>query len=230
MMDWLLAPIDLSRAHDVPATLSWHARSMVVAWTVLVPLGVLSARYLKVTPRQNWPHELDNRTWWHLHRLFQYSAGVFMLVGLGLAFARPDVVASLTQNAWLHRALGWVVIALAASQFITAILRGTKGGPTAPAPDGSLRGDHYDMTRRRVLFEFFHKNAGRLALILSVPVVISGLWQLNAPHWMWVVIGLWWVALCFAVAWAERRIGVRDTYQAIWGPDPVHPGNRPTDL
>lgn len=226
MIDWLLAPIDLARAHDVPASLSWHARMMVLAWVVLVPLGILCARYLKVTPRQNWPQELDNRTWWHLHRLFQYSAGVIMLAGLGLALARPEAVASLTEQAWIHRALGWAVIWLACVQFASAILRGSKGGPTSPAPDGSLRGDHYDMTPRRIVFEWVHKNSGRIALVLSVPVVISGLWQLNAPHWMWLITALWWAAVGCAAALAERYMGAHATYQAIWGPDPSHPGNR----
>lgn len=197
-----------------------------MAWVVLVPLGILAARYLKVTPRQDWPRELDNRTWWMLHRLFQYSAGLFMLVGLVLAIRRPDLVASLTAQAWLHRGLGWVVLALAVVQFLSAIFRGTKGGPTSPAADGTLRGDHFDMTPRRILFEWVHKNSGRLALLLSVPVVLSGLWQLNAPHWMWLVIVLWWFLLSLVAGFAERRFGVCDTYQAIWGPDPDLPGNR----
>lgn len=226
MIDWLLAPVDLARPHDVPASLSWHARSMVLAWVVLVPPGILAARYLKVTPGQDWPRELDNRTWWTLHRLFQYSAGAMMLIGLVLALRRPDFVASLTGQAWLHRGLGWIVLGLAAVQFLSAILRGTKGGPTSPAVDGSLRGDHYDMTPRRIVFEWVHKNSGRLALVLSVPVVLSGLWQLNAPNWMWLAIVLWWGLLALVASLAERHFGVHDTYQAIWGPDPDLPGNR----
>lgn len=226
MIDWLLAPIDMARPHDVPATLSWHARSMVLAWVVLVPLGVLSARYLKVTPRQDWPRELDNRTWWTLHRLFQYSAGAFMLGGLVLAIRRPELVESLTAQAWLHRGLGWIVLGLAVVQFLSAVFRGSKGGPTAPAADGTFRGDHYDMTPRRIVFEWVHKNSGRLAIVLSVPVVLSGLWQLNAPHWMWLVIFGWWCLLTFLSVYAERRFGAFDTYQAIWGPDPDLPGNR----
>jgi hypothetical protein len=226
MIDWLLAPIDLARPHDVPAALSWHARSMVVAWTVLVPLGIISARYLKVTPQQDWPRELDNPTWWNLHRLFQYSAGVIMLAGLVLAIRRPDIIASLTAQAWLHRGLGWIVLGLAVVQFVSVMFRGTKGGPTARAADGSLRGDHYDMTPRRIVFEWVHKNSGKLALVLSVPAVLSGLWQLNAPHWMWLAVVLWWCVLSMAAAVLERRFGVHGTYQAIWGPDPDLPGNR----
>jgi hypothetical protein len=226
MMDWLLAPIDMARPHDVSITMSWHARTMVAAWAVLVPLGILSARYLKVTPGQDWPRELDNRTWWTLHRMFHYPAGLLMLVGLVLAIVRPDVIASLTGQAWVHRGLGWILLGLACVQFLSAVLRGTKGGPTSSAADGSLRGDHFDMTPRRIIFEWVHKTSGRLALVLTVPVILSGLWQLNAPHWMWLVIALWWGVLSLVAAVLELRFGTHDTYQAIWGPDPDLPGNR----
>lgn len=40
---------------------------MVVAWGVLLPLGILIARFFKVTPRQRWPAELDNKFWWYSH-------------------------------------------------------------------------------------------------------------------------------------------------------------------
>jgi hypothetical protein len=58
-MDWLLAPIDATRAHEVGFAVSWHARSMVLAWAVLAPLAVVIARYFKVLPGQDWPRELD---------------------------------------------------------------------------------------------------------------------------------------------------------------------------
>jgi hypothetical protein len=226
MIDWLVAPIDATRPHDVGGLMSWHARSMVAAWAVLVPAGILAARYLKVTPWQDWPRELDNRTWWNLHRGAQYSAGVLMLVGLVLVLAHQGPVASVTPQAWLHRWLGWAVMVLAGVQFASGWTRGTKGGPNAPAPDGSPRGDHFDMTPRRVAFEWVHKSAGTVAALLAVATILSGLWQLNAPHWMWFLLALWWGALVMAVAVLERVVGAHDTYQAIWGPDPALPGNR----
>jgi hypothetical protein len=70
------------------------------------------------------------------------------------------------------------------------------------------------------------QESGRLALALSVPVVLSGLWQLNAPLWMWLAVVLCWCGLSLGAASLERRIGARDTYQAIWGADPDLPGNR----
>ncbi|MCV0428018.1 MAG: hypothetical protein K5905_21385, partial [Roseibium sp.] len=105
-------------------------------------------------------------------------------------------------------------------------LRGTKGGPTDVRPDGSLRGDHYDMTPRRLVFETFHKSFGYLALILMVGAIATGLWTANAPNWMWIFLVGWWGALAGISGYLQARGRAVDTYQAIWGPDSIHPGNR----
>ena len=225
MIEWLLGPIDPARIHDVGLHVSWHARTMVVAWGVLVPFGVLAARYFKVFPGQDWPGKLDDRRWWHAHRLAHMSAGLLMLAGLWLILSMDSPTESLTPFAWLHHAFGWSVICLSVTQFASAWLRGSKGGPTSPAADGSFSGDHFDMTPRRLIFEAVHKTGGFLALGLSVPAVLTGLWQANGPRWMWAVLGLWWLAL-LVVTWVlERSRGAFDTYQAIWGADEQLPGN-----
>jgi hypothetical protein len=124
--------------------------------------------------------------------------------------------------AGMHRALGWTVLVLGSLQLASGWLRGSKGGPAAD----SMRGDHYDMTLRRRLFERWHKAVGWLAVLGAVGVVGLGLAAADAPRWMPIVLALWWTALA---AWArrEQRAGrCVDTYQAIWGPDPAHPGNR----
>lgn len=93
---WLLAPIDASRTHDLGIMVSWHGRTIVLAWAVLVPAGIIAARYFKVTSAQNWPKLLDNPQWWHLHRRTQTVAGLLILVGLALILARPETPASVT--------------------------------------------------------------------------------------------------------------------------------------
>ena len=82
------------------------------------------------------------------------------------------------------------------------------------------------MTVRRRWFEHVHKFGGALSLMMAVVALVSGLWQANAPNWMWIVLLAWWVVLAAAVAVLESRVGALDTYQAIWGPDPDLPGNR----
>lgn len=218
-MDWLLAPIDPTRVHEVGFAVSWHARSMVLAWGVLAPLAVVIARYFKVLPGQDWPRDLDTQLWWRSHWMGQGIVVSLSLFGLGL-------ILGAAKGGSLHGALGFVLLALMAVQVGFGVFRGTKGGPTAPARDGSLRGDHYDMTPWRVMFEWCHKLLGYLALVLSVVVIALGLWQANAPVWMWLTLGLWWPALICAACVLQARGKAVDTYQAIWGPDPSHPGNQ----
>ncbi len=221
-MEWLFAPIDASRAHDVGMHLSWHARAMVLAWGVCVPLGVMAARYFKVLPRQDWPNELDNRVWWWAHRGAQYTALVLMGIGLWLILGTSTSADSLTDMAWVHRLIGWAVIALAVNQYLSGWFRGSKGGPT----DRSIRGDHYDMTPRRIRFERLHKTSGYSAITLAALAILTGMWQANAPIWMWLAVLGWWACLIIFIIAVAQHIRRVTTYEAIWGPASEHPGNQ----
>ena len=221
-----MAPIDAGRAHDVPTLVAWHARLMTLAWGFLVPSGILAARFLKLWPGQNWPERLDHPGWWHLHRACQYLAGLLTLVAVTLIL---NWSGRGTQAA-THGLLGWAVVTLALVQFTGAWLRGSKGGPTAPAPDGTWHGDHYAMTRRRIVFEYVHKSGGYLAAALAACAIVSGLWQSNAPHWMWFVLSGWWLVCAVTFIVLQRRGHAFDTYQAHWGAGMRHPGNRRTPI
>jgi hypothetical protein len=193
---------------------------MVLAWGVLAPLAVLIARFFKVMPGQDWPRELDNQTWWRSHWL-----GQSIVVGLtivGVALVLPADFDDMT----LHNKLGYAVLFCAAFQVGLGALRGSKGGPTAPASDGSLHGHHYDMTQWRRLFETLHKVIGYGTLCLAVLTIVLGLWKANAPVWMWLVLSTWWATLVIVFVILQKRGMAVDTYQAIWGPGLEHPGNR----
>lgn len=228
MLDWLLSPIDPGRIHAVGEAVAWHGRSMVLAWGVLVPSGVLAARFFKILPGQDWPNKLDSNAWWLTHRIAHYIAGLLTLVGLAF------ILRGLMQlgSSGYHALFGWAVVALACGQFLGGWFRGSKGGPTERHADGSLHGDHYDMTLRRLAFEYLHKIGGYLALALAAGAILSGMWRANAPLWMWLGLGFWWASLAVAFALLQRAGRAYDTYQAIWGPDPQHPGNarRPIGL
>ncbi|MGL4636699.1 MAG: cytochrome b561 domain-containing protein [Beijerinckiaceae bacterium] len=221
MLDWLMMPMDPARAHDVSAAVAWHGRTMTLAWGVAVPLGVFVARYLKVLPNQNWPEKLDSKFWWNTHQGLHYLAGLLTLTGVAL------VLQGVTQleSSGYHALFGWAVVILATAQFLGGWLRGSKGGPTEPAADGSLHGDHYSMTLRRLVFEYVHKTGGYLALGIAITAILTGLWRANAPVWMWLVLLLWWAMLVILAALMQRQGRAVDTYQAIWGPDAHHPGN-----
>ncbi|MEM1345030.1 MAG: cytochrome b561 domain-containing protein [Pseudomonadota bacterium] len=215
MIEWLLSPIDPDRAHRVGGYVAWHGRMMVLAWGALFPLGILVARFWKVLPRQDWPRELDNQVWWRAHLALQYSGGIAMLVGLTLILMTDA-------GDTAHAYIGWVVVGFASLQFLAGWLRGSKGGPT----DDSLRGDHFDMTLRRLAFEYFHKFAGYALVALALWGIVSGMWLANAPVWMWLGLAGWWACIILAFVVLQRRGQALDTYQAIWGPDPDLPGNR----
>ncbi len=222
MIDWLLLPIDLSRSHDIGVHAMWHARLMTLGWAVLFPVGITIARFFKITPRQNWPHRLDNKLWWYAHLTLQYVAAAAMIVALAVLWQMPGRRGMMH----LHAVIGWTVIALCCTQFVGGWLRGSKGGPTDPAPDGSLSGDHFNMTRRRRIFEYVHKSLGYLAIFLGTAAIVNGLWLVNAPHWMWFTLAAWWMCLLGAWIVLQRRGFAVDTYQAIWGPEPSFPGNQ----
>ncbi|WP_299206167.1 cytochrome b561 domain-containing protein [uncultured Tateyamaria sp.] len=215
-MDWLLAPIDPTRAHEVGFAISWHARSMVLAWGVLAPLAVIIARFFKVMPRQDWPRELDNQVWWRSHWM-----GQSLVVGLsifGLALVLPSDLATMS----LHNWLGYLVLVGALLQVVLGLCRGSKGGPT----DTQLRGHHYDMTPWRRMFEALHKIIGYAVILLAILTITLGLWKANGPVWMWLVLAIWWTTLLAVFVMMQKRGMAVDTYQAIWGTDPHHPGNQ----
>jgi len=218
-MDWWLSSIDPSRAHMVDFAISWHARMMVIAWGVLAPLTVFSARYFKVLPWQDWPRELDSQAWWKAHWMGNGFVVLCTVFGLGLILGSAD-------GGSLHGQLGYAMLVLLFVQVTLGVFRGTKGGPTALSPDGSPRGDHYDMTPWRIMFEWVHKLTGYALLALGIWVILLGLWLANAPRWMWLLLGLFWAGLALGALALQRRGWAIDTYQAIWGPSEKHPGNQ----
>jgi hypothetical protein len=222
LMAWMMASLDGSRAHAVTGAVAWHGRLMVLTWAVLFPLGVLVARFGKITPRQAWPTELDNKTWWIAHLVLQIGGGVCLLVGVSVMVAAQGGFAAPGR----HTIAGWCVVIGTVAQLIGGVFRGSKGGPTDPAADGSRTGDHYDMTRRRKVFEFAHKAIGYASLALAAYVIWTGLWLANGPRWMWYALIVWWGGLLAAGIVLQASGRAVDTYQAIWGPDLEHPGNR----
>ena len=222
MVDWLLAPLIGAMAHPPapwPPWAYWHARCMVLGWGVLLPLGALVARYFKITRRQRWPQELDNTGWWNAHRVLQWAGIGVMTIGLSLVWGRSDAA---SPAARAHAWAGWAVAVIGWLQVVGGLARGSKGGPTC----ARLRGDHYDMTPHRIWFERLHKSLGWLAVLAALAVMILGLAVIDAPRWLALGLAAWWLLLA-AAAWRWQRQGrCVDTYQAIWGPDPGHPGNR----
>jgi hypothetical protein len=193
---------------------------MVLGWGILAPLSVLIARFFKILPSQNWPKELDSKVWWRSHWVGQTVVFGLSVVGMVLVLPLTWVA-----SGW-HGTVGYGVLVLLLLQVALGVFRGSKGGPTAPASDGSPRGHHYDMTPWRRGFEALHKALGYGLLGLAMLAILLGLWSANGPRWMWIALLIWWPVLIAAFFVMQRRGMAVDTYQAIWGADPSHPGNR----
>ena len=216
MIDWWLNPLSGSTTHGVEAAVAWHGRLMVLAWSVLVPAGLLWARYWKIAPKQNFPLELDDKRWWHAHQGLQGLAAGITLIAVALVWGRAGSEGAVG----LHQWLGWCVGVVVVTQIAHGLMRGSKGGPT----DAQMRGDHFDMTPRRVAFERLHKSLGWATLVAAWCATWLGLMIADAPRWMPLLIVVWWLALAALMIRWQRAGRCVDTYQAIWGVDPNLPG------
>jgi hypothetical protein len=216
---WLAAPLSGAADHTIAPALAWHARLMVLAWAVFFPLGALAARYFKVMGTRLPPLRLDDQRWWWVHRTCQWGGILLMLLAWLLVVGRGPTTSE--AGRW-HGTLALVVLAVALFQVASGLLRGSKGGST----DLTERGDHFDMTLRRVWFERLHKSLGWLAILAAIPTILLGLAAADAPRWMFAVMLLWWALLLGLAGRWQRQGRCIDTYQAIWGSDPSLPGNR----
>jgi hypothetical protein len=225
---WLLTPLSGSDEHYISTAMAWHGRLMVLGMGLLMPPVVIVARFFKITPRQDWPRQLDNPFWFVTHRRWGHAIGVIVAVGLAFALAEAG-----WQAPWrsFHTALGWGVIGLVLVQLASAWMRGTHGGPVDPftrkrRPPHEWPGDHFSMTRRRIAFEYVHKYAGYALLIVTLAALPSGLVDADSPRWMPIAIAVWWLLMLGVFVWLQREKHCVDTYQAIWGLDPELPGNQ----
>jgi hypothetical protein len=202
---------------------------MVVTWLVLVPIGVMSLRFLKPPPTGDGIVRGTGRfergwLWWTIHWGVLYSA-----IALSLAGATVALVVSKGFSGSLHSIFGITTVVLGALQIIAAWRRGTHGGKhgihSDPNVPSTWRGDHYDMTSKRRWFEAYHKTAGYFTIALALATIVSGLMQHWAPLVASVVIVAFWVL--FGLAIMLERLGLRqDTYQSVFGNDPNHPYNK----
>lgn len=224
----VLAPavgFGLAASGSATPAVAVHAALMLTAWGLLIPAGGVVARYFKVMPEQDFPRVVDNLTWWRWHQGLQYTGVAMSTVALGVILSGTG-----GQSDTLHGRCGLAVMTLGWLQVISALLRGTKGGPTDsaanPGDPSTWRGDHFDMTPRRRAFEAWHKSAGWAVILLAGVTILLGVQLLGAPAWLLFVVACLQSGICLSLLDGAGRRRWVDTYAAIWGNDPRHPGNR----
>ena len=215
----------LAASSSVTPAMAAHGALMLTAWGVLMPAGGAAARYFKVMPGQDFPRVVENLTWWRWHRGLQYG-------GMALATAALGIILWETGGRFdtLHGRCGLAVMTLGWLQVVSGLLRGTKGGSTDHSADphdpATWRGDHYDMTRRRHVFEAWHKPAGWITMVLAGATIVLGLQLVGSPAWLLFVVGVLQAGAGLSILDGAARHRWVDTYASLWGPDPRHPGNR----
>ena len=189
---------------------------MVASWGVLIPAGGVVARYFKVVPRQDFPRLRHDLFWWRWHRGLQYS---------GIALSTAALVVILVETggrvSTAHGVSGLIVMGIGWLQVLGAWCRGTAGGPDAPNADPerpeTWRGDHYDMTLRRRIFEHLHKRGGWIAIGLADLTMMLGASLAGSPGWLMRLLGLLHGAALWAILDGILRRRWVDTYTALWG-------------
>lgn len=191
---------------------------MVIAWSMLIPAGGVVARYYKVTPGQDFPRVIENLSWWHWHRALQYSGMVVSTVALGVILSKTG-----GRFDTLHGRCGIAVMTLGWLQVVSALLRGSKGGPTDkradPRDPSTWRGDHYDMTPRRRAFEAWHKPVGWLVMLMAAVTILLGVQLADSPSWVLFGIGILQAGVLASLTDGIARRRWVATYASLWGFD-----------
>ncbi|CAL9200721.1 unnamed protein product [Musa hybrid cultivar] len=169
---------------DLRPVLAVHGFMMFVAWGILLPGGILAARYLK---------HVKGDGWYQLHVYLQYSGIAIML--LGVLFAAAELRGFYLSS--VHVKFGITAILLACSQPINACVR-----PKRPA-NGEVA------SSKQILWEYFHVIIGRSAIVAGVASLFSGMKHLaqrydseNVQELTWALV-LWILAFVLLVMYLE---------------------------
>ena len=228
LLHWLATPISGASDHAIAMTLAWHGRLMVLAMGLLTPPLIIVARFFKITPRQDWPRQLDNPFWFITHRRWGHIVGAIVAVAMAFVLVERGWEWPRAQPAHRSRLARGLAGAGPIDRLVVARHAWRACGSVHPETSSSALwpGDHFSMTSRRIIFEYVHKGAGYLLLALTVLALCTGLIAADAPRWMPVALGAWWLMMAAVFVSLQRAGRCIDTYQAIWGLDPDLPGNR----
>ncbi|MEL6523444.1 MAG: cytochrome b561 domain-containing protein [Pseudomonadota bacterium] len=208
---------------------NYHAVLMFFVWIVLVPLCITVMRFHKPPPSEKGIQRdvsLWHREWWFfsVHKFGLFLAMILALGGTGIAW-----IASNGFSGSVHAWFGTLTVALGLGQIVSSQMRGTRGGKyrdgSDPNDPSTWRGDQYDRTSKRRIFEAVHKTTGYFTVLFAFGAVGSGLMQYHMPV-LTVLFVLTIVA--FAGAWAVYEFKGRayDGYRVAHGYGLEHPYNK----
>lgn len=171
---------------DLRPVLAVHGFMMFLAWGILLPGGILAARYLK---------HVKGDGWYKLHVYLQYSG--LAIISLGFLFAVAELQGLYFTS--LHVKFGMAAISLACIQPVNAYFR-----PEKPANGG-------EATRKRIIWEYLHVIVGRCAIFVGIAALFSGMKHLGDRYGAENVHGLnlalifWFLIGAMIVIYLEYR-------------------------
>eukprot|EP00606_Chrysophyceae_sp_TOSAG23-5_P000064 GSChrysophyteH2.ASY1.ANO1.230.1 assembled CDS len=154
-----------------------HGSLMMVSWGLLLPLGVISARFLKYQGG-------EPPVWFMYHRPLQISGLLLAIVGWIVALTQFDVFRAGGGTSFVHGVLGMLVMTLGILQPIGAYFR----------PHAAHAGEA--PTRARRLFELAHKGGGYSAVTLAVFTILLGVTRPSIPMAKTVFAILYALIIC----------------------------------
>ncbi|KAL4181805.1 hypothetical protein AMTRI_Chr12g272860 [Amborella trichopoda] len=162
---------------DLRPVLAVHGFMMFVAWGILLPGGILAARYLK---------HVKGDGWFQFHVKLQYSG--LSIAFLGVLFAAAELRGFFVSS--LHVKFGITAILLAIAQPINASFRPKKSA------------NNEESSSKRFLWEYLHIFTGRGALLAGIAAIISGMKHLGDRYGGEHVKGLNWAIIIWFLAGA----------------------------
>jgi len=138
-----------------------HGSLMLIAWGWLLPTGAIFAKLSKHRPGD---------LWFKVHRIVQVLGLLLALAGWIIALNEFTVFQSKGESNYHHGVMGITVMTLGLIQPINALIR-----PKA-AKDGQAK------SPARKIWEYIHKGTGWIALLLAVPTIVLGTFQLPQPN------------------------------------------------
>jgi hypothetical protein len=136
-----------------------HGSMMLIGWGILLPNGVLFARFLKHRPEG---------VWFKIHKICQPIGLLFALTGWLIALINFDVFMD-ADTRFVHGLVGSIVMSFGLLQPLNAFFR-----PHLPH-------DGQGKSKIRIFWEHYHRGAGWTCFFLAILVIFLGTTMLPQP-------------------------------------------------
>ncbi|MCP4383735.1 MAG: hypothetical protein GY798_20360 [Hyphomicrobiales bacterium] len=209
----------------IDAHWNYHAMLMFFIWFMLMPLAIMSMRYLKPKPGPDYGIPAASTYFFsRMHIWGSYTAVCLTIAG---AFVAILTVGGFSRS--LHSYFGIGTLVFGCLQVVAAWFRGSHGGKYGHGADPddprTWHADHFDMTPKRQRFEAYHTTAGYFTLVMAAGAILTGLIQYWMPNIMTAAVIIFFGCAVLAII-AEYR-GMRyDTYRSVYGTHPDLPFNK----